>query len=162
MEYLTFTYSPDDEFHGMNEVTRINQKNIRIVTAIRFLRVVAYTADLENDGKTISATLPIQFASNKLDSKISLSLGKPLDQFEELRLQGKVGVPIYFTTASNQLNHPFTPARLLQLELTMEMDECIVYLGITKCEMRKVTLIVGEMLVNLQIISRILMNYWME
>jgi hypothetical protein len=53
---------------------------------------VAYTADLENDGKTISSTLPIQFTSNELDSKISLSLGKPSDQFEEeLRLTGRGG-----------------------------------------------------------------------
>jgi hypothetical protein len=40
-----------------------------------------------------------------------------------------MGVPIYFTTSINQLYHPFTPARILQLEMTMEMDECIVLLG---------------------------------
>jgi hypothetical protein len=40
-----------------------------------------------------------------------------------------VGVPIYFTTSSNQLNHPFTPARLLQLEKAMEMDDCMVLRG---------------------------------
>jgi hypothetical protein len=130
MEYLTFSYSPNDAFYGTNEITQINLQNTVTTTAIRFLRVVAYTADLENDGKIISATLPIQFTSNELDSKISLSLERPSDQFEEeLRVQGEVGVPIYFTTASDQLNHPFTPTRLLQLEMAMEMDDCIVLFG---------------------------------
>jgi hypothetical protein len=131
MEYLTFTYSPNDAFYGMNEITQINLQNTVTTTAIRFLRVVAYTADLENDGKIISATLPIQFTSNELDSKISLSLERPSsDQFEEeLRVLGEMGVPIYFTTASDQLHHPFTPTRLLQLEMAMEMDDCIVLFG---------------------------------
>jgi hypothetical protein len=79
MEYLTFSYSPNDALQGMNEITQINLQNIRTVTAIRFLRVVAYTADLENDGKIISATLPIQFPSSELDSKISFSLERPSD-----------------------------------------------------------------------------------
>jgi hypothetical protein len=67
-----------------------------------------------------------------------------------------VGVSIYFTTAINQLNHPFTPTRILQLEMTMEMEECIVLLG--NHENGKVAFIAGEMLENLQIISQILMN----
>jgi hypothetical protein len=129
-EYLTLTYSSDDGLQGMDEITRINLQNTVTTTAIRFLRVVAYTADLENDGRIISTTLPIQFTSNELDSKISLSLERPSDQLEEqLRVQGEVGVPVYFTTTSDQLNHPFTPTRLLQLEMALEMDDCIVLFG---------------------------------
>jgi hypothetical protein len=126
MEYLTYT--SDDESHGMNESITINLQSRAKLSGFYVSWLILPI--LENDGKIISATLPIQFASNELDSKISLSLGKPSDQFEEeFRLQGEVGVPIYFTTASDQLNHPFTPARLLQLEKAMEMDDCMVLRG---------------------------------